>query len=67
MTGSAIGTKLSGKAQLPATPFRFCAENTLTEAEALDVAAYVTKQPRPAFAGKTHDWPSGGKPADAPY
>lgn len=43
------------------------AENTLTEAEALDIAAYVTKQPRPAFAGKAHDWPNGGKPADAPY
>jgi len=43
------------------------AENTLTESEALDIAAYVTKQPRPVFADKAHDWPSGGKPADAPY
>ena len=43
------------------------AENTLTEAEALDLAAFITKQPRPAFAGKARDWPNGGKPADAPY
>jgi thiosulfate dehydrogenase len=43
------------------------AENTLTEAEALDIAAYFTKQPRPDYAGKAHDWPNGGKPADAPY
>jgi thiosulfate dehydrogenase len=43
------------------------AENTLTEAEALDIAAYFTKQPRPDFAGKSHDWPNGDRPADAPY
>lgn len=42
------------------------AENSLTEAEALDLAAYITRQPRPAFAGKARDWPSGGKPIDAP-
>lgn len=40
---------------------------TLTPAEAVDVAAYVTRQPRPDFAGKHLDWPKGGKPRDARY
>ena len=43
------------------------AENSLTEAEALDIAAYVTRQPRPDFPGKANDWPKGGAPIDAPY
>lgn len=40
---------------------------TLTDQEAFDVAAYFTLQPRPDFAGKSADWPKGGKPADARY
>jgi thiosulfate dehydrogenase len=40
---------------------------TLTDDEAFDVAAYVNTQPRPDFSEKIHDWPKGGKPADAPY
>lgn len=40
---------------------------TLGDQDALDVAAYVTHQPRPDFAGKQNDWPKGGKPADARY
>lgn len=40
---------------------------TLTDDEAVDVAAYVNSQPRPDFPGKQHDWPKGGKPADIPY
>ncbi|HEV3106782.1 MAG TPA: c-type cytochrome [Trinickia sp.] len=40
---------------------------TLTDQEALDVAAYVTRQPRPDFQAKANDWPKGGKPADARY
>jgi thiosulfate dehydrogenase len=40
---------------------------SLTDQEALDVAAYVTHQPRPDFAAKANDWPKGGKPADARY
>lgn len=40
---------------------------TLTEQDALDVAAYVSHQPRPDFAAKSGDWPKGGKPADARY
>ncbi|WP_052382267.1 c-type cytochrome [Paraburkholderia kururiensis] len=39
----------------------------LSDQDALDVAAYFTQQPRPDFAAKVHDWPHGGKPADARY
>ena len=40
---------------------------SVTDDEAYDVAAYINSQPRPDFSGKVHDWPKGGKPADAPY
>ena len=42
-------------------------ENTLSHNDALDVAAYFTRQPRPDFAAKAWDWPKGDKPRDAPY
>jgi len=41
--------------------------NTLSDVDALDVAAYFTRQPRPDFAGKSRDWPNGDKPSDSPY
>lgn len=40
---------------------------TLSDDEATDLAAYIDSQPRPDFPAKIHDWPKGGKPADAPY
>ena len=40
---------------------------TLSDDDAYDVAAFINAQPRPDFPGKAHDWPKGGKPADAPY
>ena len=40
---------------------------TLSDADAIDVAAYFIRQPRPDFPAKTRDWPKGGKPEDAPY
>lgn len=40
---------------------------TVTDDEAVDVAAYINTQPRPDFPDKIHDWPNGGKPADVPY
>lgn len=40
---------------------------SVADDEAFDVAAYVNSQPRPDFPDKVHDWPKGGKPADAPY
>jgi len=42
-------------------------ENTLRNRDALDVAAYFTRQPRPDFAARSRDWPRGDKPSDAPY
>lgn len=40
---------------------------TLSDQDAYDLAAYVTRQPRPDFARKAEDWPKGGKPKDARY
>jgi thiosulfate dehydrogenase len=40
---------------------------TLTQQQALDVAAYITSQPRLDSPGKERDWPAGGTPADVPY
>lgn len=40
---------------------------SLSDAEAIDVAAYLTSRPRPDFAGKENDWPNGGAPPDAAY
>jgi len=42
-------------------------DNTLSDADAIDVAAYFTRQPRPDFAAKSRDWPKGDKPSDSPY
>jgi thiosulfate dehydrogenase len=38
---------------------------TLSDQEAYDIAAYFTAKPRPDFAARRNDWPSGGAPADA--
>ena len=43
------------------------AGNTLSDRDAIDIAAYFTRQPRPDYPAKARDWPKGGKPADAPY
>jgi thiosulfate dehydrogenase len=40
---------------------------SLSGAEAVNVAAYITSRPRPDFPGKEHDWPCGHRPPDAPY
>jgi thiosulfate dehydrogenase len=45
----------------------FDAPGTLTDQQALDVAAYINAQPRRDMAGKERDWPNGGAPADVPY
>jgi len=41
--------------------------NTLSNADAVDVAVYFTRKPRPDFAVKSRDWPKGDKPSDVPY
>lgn len=40
---------------------------TLSEQDALDVAAYINSQPRRDFSGKDGDWPRGNPPPDVPY
>ncbi len=40
---------------------------SLSEEDAIDIASYVTTQPRPDYADKAADWPKGGKPKDARY
>lgn len=42
-------------------------ENTLTDQEAADLAAYILSHDRPEFKGKDKDWPKGNKPDDVPY
>jgi thiosulfate dehydrogenase len=39
--------------------------NTLSDQDAIDVAEYVTHQPRPAFAAGKADYAKGHKPKDA--
>jgi thiosulfate dehydrogenase len=38
---------------------------SLSEQDAVDVALYMTHQPRPAFAAAKNDYAKGGKPKDA--
>ncbi len=40
---------------------------TLSDADALNVAAYVVSRPRPDFIGKEGDWPRGDPPPDVAY
>ena len=40
---------------------------SLSPQQAYDVAAYITSQPRPDFAGKENDWPRGSPPPDVAY
>ena len=41
--------------------------NVLSDQDAVDVAHFFTHKPRPDFAGKVNDWPTGNKPKDARY
>jgi thiosulfate dehydrogenase len=59
--------RLSNAASFVKTSMPLGQGNTLSNVDALDVAAYFTRQPRPDFAAKPRDWPKGGKPSDAPY
>lgn len=40
---------------------------SLTDQQALDVAAYVNAHARPDFPDKVHDWPNGDAPPDVAY
>jgi thiosulfate dehydrogenase len=43
------------------------APRTLSNQEAVDLAALITKRPRPDFAAKALDWPAGNPPRDVAY
>ena len=45
----------------------FDAPGSLTDQQAVDLAAYVNAQPRPDFPDKIRDWPNGDAPPDAAY
>ena len=45
----------------------FDAPGTLSDQQAVDVAAYVNAQPRPDYKGKENDWPNGDPPPDVAY
>lgn len=45
----------------------FSAPGTLSDQQALDVAAFVNAQPRPDYSAKAEDWPNGDPPPDVPY
>jgi thiosulfate dehydrogenase len=40
---------------------------SVSDVDALNVAAYITSRARPDFPGKANDWPRGDAPADVPY
>jgi thiosulfate dehydrogenase len=40
---------------------------TLSDAQAYDVAAFITAKPRPDLPWKERDWPLGNAPPDVPY
>ena len=40
------------------------AENTLTDQEASDLAAFILSQDRPEWKNHDKDWPNGGRPTD---
>lgn len=57
--------RLETAASFVQTKMPLGAGGSLSVRDAFDIAAYFTRQPRPAFAGGAGDWPKGSKPADA--
>ena len=59
--------RLSNAASFTKVNMPLGAGNSLSDRDAIDIAAYFTRQPRPDFAAKDLDWPKGDKPPDARY
>ncbi len=57
--------RLQTAASFVQTKMPLGAGGSLPVRDAYDIAAFFTRQPRPAFVGSPGDWPKGGKPADA--
>jgi thiosulfate dehydrogenase len=64
--GAGMARRLTAAAFVRAN-MPFATPGTLTDQQALDVAAYLTSRPRPDFPDKQYDWPNGGAPPDAAY
>lgn len=60
-------SRLSAAANFVRANMPFDQPGTLTDQQALDVAAYVNAHPRPDYAAKRFDWPHGDAPPDAAY
>ena len=60
-------SRLSAAANFIRANMPFDQPGTLSDQEALDVAAYVNAHPRPDYAAKQFDWPHGDAPPDAAY
>lgn len=64
--GAGMARRLTAAAFVRAN-MPFSAPGTLTDQQALDVAAYVDAQVRPDYSAKVDDWPNGDPPRDVPY
>jgi len=60
-------SRVSSAANFIRANMPFDQPGTLTDQQALDVAAYVNAHPRPDYAAKQFDWPHGDAPPDAAY
>ena len=60
-------TRVRAAAEFISRNMPFDAPGTLTDQQAVDVAAYVNAQPRPDYKGKENDWPNGDPPPDVAY
>jgi len=60
-------TRVRAAADFISRNMPFDAPGTLTDQQAVDVAAYVNAQPRPDYKGKENDWPNGDPPSDVAY
>lgn len=60
-------SRLSAAANFIRANMPFDQPGTLTDQQAVDVAAYVNARPRPDYAAKRYDWPHGDAPPDAAY
>lgn len=59
--------RLRSAAQFVRDNMPFDQPGTLTDQQAIDVAAYVNGHARPDFRGKELDWPNGDPPPDVAY
>ena len=52
---------------MPKAPVGEHEAGSLTEEQAMNIAAYINSMERPDFPNKINDWPNGDAPDDAAY